>query len=279
MKLVFALLLLCAMGARAQSDLNFDQKLLNCENKWVAITTIDSARYYFGFVYLDNSAGLTIHLEGTFTSRASTYIPEKSKPSKLRLGASTVLVAIIPNAKLADLNVPEKPEWLSYFYVGENDVDRLFRLGCTYNLWGDVAQALSYLNRVKKIDKNYPGLNREYYYAYNGKKRKALAAFYLGEALYDVDEGRQTNCDRYKALVFKQTNANEIKQAEDLYFYAIKECVDESAKADMAFNIAFQYYKLMNKTQLQKWEREVLRWIVPDEPYTEKFSKMKKMLN
>lgn len=279
MKLFLAFLLLCAFGARAQSDLKFDQKLLTCESKWVAIPSRDSTFFYYGFVYLDNSAGLTINLQGTFSTQEGKFVASKMNDRKLRLGVSTVAVAIIPSNYFDKLEVKEKPEWLARFYKGENDVDRLFSLASTYNLWGNAAQALIYLNRVKKIYKDYPGLNREYYYAYNGKKRKALAEFYLGEALFDVDDSRQTNCDRYKMQVFNLTSANQLKQAEEMYFYAIKECMDETAKADMAFNIAFQYYKLMNKEKLKSWEHEVTRWIVPDNSYTEKFNKMMKLLN
>jgi len=281
MKLLFAFLVLYSLGVKAQSDLKFDQRLLDCEDKWIAVPAGDSINYYYGFVYLDNSAGLTFNLEGTFSiDISSRYLAKKERTKMIRLGSpSKVLAAIIPNNRFSEIGVSEKPDWLALYRTDDSNVDRLFRLGSMYNAWGDTKKALTYLNKVKKIDRKYPGLNKEYYYAYNGEKRQTLTEFYLYEAIADLSAARQTNCELYKSLVFKQTNSNQLKQAEEMYYYALKECVDETAKADMAYNIAFQYYKLMNKDKLKHWENEVKRWIVPNESYVEKVQKMIATLN
>ncbi|AZI24913.1 hypothetical protein EA772_05960 [Pedobacter sp. G11] len=280
MKLLFCLLVLCSIGVKAQTDLKFDKLLIDCEDKWVAVKAEDSIHYYFGFIYLDNSAGLTFNLEGTFRiDSLSRYIARKNKNMKLRLAPNKVVVAEIPASRLAELKVLAKPDWLSRFRTDDQNADRLFRWGSTYNRWGDAKKALKFLKQARSKDRNYPGLDREFFWAYNGQKQEVLANLYLGEALADVSEGRQTNCELYKSLVFKQTNSNQLKQAEEMYYYAIKECIDETAKADMAFNIAFQYYKLMNKEKLKQWENEVTRWIVPNESYSEKVKKMSTALN
>jgi len=279
MKLFIALLLLLNFSAKAQTDLKFDKPLLDCENKWIAIA-LDSNQYYYGFVYLDNSAGLTFYLDGAFLiNSASNYVKMKVKKLKVRIVPNKVMAAEIPQDRYQELGISPTPDWLKLYKTDDQNVDRLFRLGHTYNKWGDPVKALKYLKQVRSKDKKYPGLDREFYFAYNGRKKELLANFYLGEALADLSEARQTNCELYKSLVFKQTNANELKQAEEMYYYAIKECTDETAKADMAYNIAFKYYKILNKDKLNHWRNEVLRWIVPNDSYAEKINKMSESLN
>ncbi|WP_231426648.1 MULTISPECIES: hypothetical protein [Pedobacter] len=279
MKLLLSILLFFSLNVKAQIDLKFDKLFLDCEDKWVAVP-IDSTQYYYGYVYLDNSAGLTFYLDGAFSiNSASNYVKMKVKKIKVRIAPNKLLAAEIPADRFKELGITPTPEWLKLYKTDDQNVDRLFRLGQTYNKWGDAAKALKYLKQTKSKDKKYPGLDREFYYAYNGKKRELIASFYLGEALADVSEARQTNCELYKSLVFKQTNANELKQAEDMYYYAIKECTDETAKADMAYNIAFKYYKLMNKDKLKHWQNEVFRWIVPNDSYAERVEKMTASLN
>ena len=271
--------MLCSFGAKAQTDLKFDKFLVDCEDKWIAIQ-IDSLQYYYGYVYMDNSAGLTFSLDGAFSiNSASNYVKMKVNKLKVRIAPNKVMAAEIPKDRYKELAIIPVPDWLKLYRTDDQNIDRLFRWGHTYNKWGNAEKALKFLKMVKSKDKKYPGLDREFYYAYNGKKRELLASFYLGEALADVSEARQTNCELYKSLVFKQTNANELKQAEEMYYYAIKECTDETAKADMAYNIAFKYYKLLNKEKLQQWKNEVFRWIVPNDSYAERVEKMMSSLN
>ena len=279
MKLLFCLLVLCSIGVKAQTDLKFEKRLVDCEDKWIAVK-IDSVNYYYGFVYLDNSAGMTFSLEGIFViDESQKFISRKNKRKIVRLLPNKVMTAIIAPQRYQELGVPDQPEWLKKFRTDDENADRLFRLGSTYNMWGDHVKALKFLKQARSKDRKYPGLDREFFWAYNGKKQEVLANLYLGEALADVSEERQTNCELYKSLIFKQTNANELKQAEEMYYYAIKECTDETAKADMAYNIAFQYYKLMNKTKLKQWQDEVIRWIVPNGTYIEKVERMSASLN
>ena len=279
MKLLFFLLVLCSIGVKAQTYLKFEKRLVDCEDQWIAVK-VDSVNYYYGFVYLDNSAGMTFSLEGIFViDESKKFISRKNRRKIVRLLPNKVIVAVIAPQRYQELGIPDKPEWLKKFRTDDENADRLFRLGSTYNMWGDHVKALKFLKQARSKDRKYPGLDREFFWAYNGKKQEVLANLYLGEALANVSEERQTSCELYKSLIFKQTNANELKQAEEMYYYAIKECTDETAKADMAYNIAFQYYKLMNKTKLKQWQDEVVRWIVPNGSYVEKVEKMSASLN
>ncbi|SEQ78641.1 hypothetical protein [Pedobacter rhizosphaerae] len=63
MRFLTALLLLYATTINAQNGFKFDQRMLDCENKWIVASTDSS--YAYGFVYLDNSAGLTLSVEGS----------------------------------------------------------------------------------------------------------------------------------------------------------------------------------------------------------------------
>lgn len=268
MRFLTALLLLYATAINAQNGFKFDQRLLDCENKWIVASTDSS--YAYGFVYLDNSAGLTLSVEGSFTFDDDKLVVRKHEPAKIRISPTAVKVALLPNNRFKELGVLETPTWLSFYKTGENDINRLFRLGYTYNKWGEQKNALKYINAARRINDNYPGLDVEYALAYNEQARYKRVRPYLDDALYAAG---QNNCNFYKNEVFTRTNNNKMDEAEEIYRQALGDCKDETAKADIAYSIAFQYFKLKNEDKVGYWRKEIDRWIVPGS-YLEKIDVM-----
>lgn len=66
MKYFQFLLALISIGINAQNALKFDKSNIQCEDKWVAYQMNKDSIYNFGFIYVDNQAGLTLNYEGDF---------------------------------------------------------------------------------------------------------------------------------------------------------------------------------------------------------------------
>ncbi|ARS42026.1 hypothetical protein CA265_21145 [Sphingobacteriaceae bacterium GW460-11-11-14-LB5] len=267
MKYLFILLLLCAVGAKAQNGLKFNKLLIDCENKWIAISLDDGAPYTFGYVYLDNSAGLSFKQKGTFTIENDVYLPIHTAEVKSRIEPTEMKVSLIPAKRLAELKVEESPGELEY--IGKNNSrDRYGKLAQTYKKW----------KRYKLADKfeNLASGTYTHFYFDGGdfvtetvsspQKTRKIKAF----------NGNYT--DSYKQEIFWLTQAKKMREAQLTYIDAIRNCDDETAKADMAYNIAYQYYIIADVKKFNIWSNEVKRWIVKDNNYLGKIEKMQAML-
>lgn len=62
-----ALFLLAINFVSAQSDLIFKNRFVESEDRWVAFPKSKDSSFAYGFIYIDATAGLTLHYEGKFT--------------------------------------------------------------------------------------------------------------------------------------------------------------------------------------------------------------------
>ncbi|WP_133248518.1 hypothetical protein [Pedobacter yonginense] len=270
MKWPLILLLLLTYGAKAQTDLKFDKKLLDCEDKWVVIPTVQDSNYVYGFVYLDNFAGLTFKSEGVFSIKNGNYELRKAKTLKFRILPTKDLVALVPEGKLGVLNISGNPNWLPFFKNKSQSTDRLFSLACTYNLWGEFEKALEYLDKLSFRDDQYPGL-----YIQRANAQNQILMKKLGKPTRPLLFATEKYCDYYKQTVFDKTNAGRLKEAEETYHESLPQCPNESYKAEMAYYILFQYYKIKNTEKFKNWSMELERWILPTNDLDLKVAKMK----
>ena len=267
MKYLFILLLLCTVGAKAQNGLKFDKLLIDCENKWIAIPLDDGTKYAYGYVYLDNSAGLSFKLNGSFTVENNVYLPKSVPELRSRIEPSEVKVSVIPSKRFAELKVEESPNELKY--IGKkNSRDRYLKLAQTNRKW----------KRDKLAEKYEDLANGTYtHFRFDG-------ADFVTETVSSPQKVRKIKAfngnytDSYKQEIFWLAQANKMKAAELTYIDAIRYCDDEAAKADMAYNIAYQYYIVSEIKKFNIWSDEVKRWIVKDNSYVAKIEKMQAML-
>lgn len=272
MKYIFMFLLLWSIGSKAQTELQFNQSLINCEDKWVTFPMNKDSTYNFGFIYLDNQAGLTLNVEGTFKiDENGKYIARKINNSmvKHRIPPTKVLVAHIPASKFADLQIQNTPDWLKGYKTDENDVHRLFRLGFVYNQWDLADRALVYLEKVKAIDPKYNGLILEFAFAYNVLKQYDKAVFLLKQAII----GNPKDCLLHRELVYAQLNI-KLTDAEETYKNADKDCSDSTSKSEMAYNIACHYYLLKNKQKFNYWADEIKKYSKTGDQFAKKLTLM-----
>lgn len=264
MKILFLLLGLYATTIKAQTSLTFNKRLIECENKWVAfqMDKKDSS-YSYGFIYIDETAGPTLDYDGTFKIVNGQFIPNKvdheSMSFKSRLEPSNVNVAIIPNAKFVDLQIPEYPEWLKAYQKDTATIKGLYKWGYWYNVWDECDKALTYLERAQKLDSNYNGLAFELAYAYNALKQydKAISI------AQNADIRGTADCNLYKELAYAQTKLELLEKAGETYEKMITACAigSEWVKRETSYNLAYHYYNQKNKVKFIYWANEAKKWL------------------
>jgi hypothetical protein len=268
MKYLLILLLLCAIGAKAQNGLTFDKRLLDCENKWIAISLDSESRYAYGFVYLDYSAGLTFDLYGSFTVDSGAYKPKIINNQRSRITPTEVKVAIIPAERLKELVVEEFPTKYKN-YAGNNNTNyRYIKFIQIFNSWKEYNMASKYVLALSETERGFPSYIEEDPTDKNKKIRKTFEITTANFSHYAKKE------EAYKRDIFTLTQANKMEEAEQAYLHALIYCSNEAAKADMAYNITYQYYKNANREKFDFWCKEINRWIIPQDIYTDKIKMM-----
>ena len=264
----------------AQDKLNFNSKPIDCENKWIVFPSDSSGSYNYGFVYMDNQAGLTFDFAGTFKINSNEkFLISKNEAGnsiKFRLQPNKSLVAIIPESYFAEFNISKTPDWLKAYQDDENSTKRLFIWGATYNAWSECAKGLTYLEKIKKIDPNYKGLKTEIAFSYNCLNQPQNAINILKEAI------KQTPDDAYayKELLYSQVHNNQVPDAIKTYYKIEKDITDKTYKSENAFNILCAFYSQNNLKKFNEWIN--FTQIDKDErfgPYVEKFKKDLAKLN
>jgi hypothetical protein len=245
MKKLLIILLSLSFSAFAQSDLKFDNTLINCIDKWVVLPQTPDSLNAYGFVYMDPSAGLTFNLEGQYKYDNSKYQFIKVRQKKIRILPNETLVAIIPKSLLPIFSLPVKPEWLSFFKENVKPEDLAYRYGITYLKWKDNKKAFNYLNGTAKN--------------------------------LDIRTNKEIT-KLYKDEIVRLCNYNMMKKAEETYRNAIVECEEEEEKAEMAYAITYQYYKEKQLEKFNYWLKEIDRWVLSDNNIQKKVEIMQRQM-
>lgn len=251
-KLYLVLFVLFSSKLSAQTTLNFNKRFVQCEDKWVAFKPIKDSVYAFGFIYIDEKAGLTLNYEGTFNITSSgIYVPQKIDTTslKVRLEPNNVLVALIPENKFRELNISAIPEWLSVYKRDTNSIQRLYKWGFMYNGWQECAKALTFLERAEKINRNYPGLAVELSFSYN-----CLEQYDKAEAILE-EEIKLNAGDAYvnKEYIYTLVKNYKIDKAVVQFESSLKNLNDKQYHAENCYNIMQYFYTQNDKANFNKW--------------------------
>ena len=183
--LIFTFLI--SIFSYGQSNLVFDKKFVQSEDKWVAFPADSTGSYNFGFIYIDSQAGLTFDYTGSFKIDENGKFNLKKKEiegsMKYRLEPNNVMVAFIPDTKYSELGINQIPDWLKFYKEDENTIDRQFKWGYMYNGWGECEKALEFLNKVYELNPKYEGLKVELAYSHNCLKNYDKAIDYIMESM------------------------------------------------------------------------------------------------
>lgn len=264
----------------AQDKLNFNSKPIDCENNWVVFPSDSFGSYDYGFLYMDNQAGLIFDFAGSFkiNNKGKFLISKKAgeSPMKVKLQPNKSLVAIIPEAYFAEFGISKTPDWLKAYQEGENATDKLFRWGATYNDWNECAKGLTYLEKVKKIDPDYKGLKTEIAFSYNCLNQPQNAIPILKEAIKLAPDDAYA----YKLLLYSQVHNNQVPDAIKTYYKIEKDITDKTYKSENAYNILCAFYSQNNLQKFNEWVS--MTQIDKDPrfaPYVEKFKEELKKMN
>ncbi len=252
--------------AGGDTILKFDQKFTKCERKWVAFRRSDTVkRIYYGFIYIDEQAGFTLDLKGTFYIDISNkFIADTSlsanKALKYRLKPNWPYFGLIPSKRFAELNLLAEPAWVKIYYQNTDTLQHLYRMGYVYNDADECGIALTYLKRAYVVNPHPPGVDFELAFAYNALKQYDDAISVLlpamlskpGDPLY------------YKELGYAYSHKNDYPNAIDTYKKGIeyfKGDEPNESKGEMASNMA-SIYKAMGKMDDYKF------WMIKAKEYT-----------
>jgi tetratricopeptide (TPR) repeat protein len=255
-RILILALLLASQFIIAQNSLTFDKKFVQSEDKWVAFPMAKDSTYMFGFIYIDQEAGLTFDLEGDFKINSNgkfiTSGNKKESSIKTRLQPNNMLIAFIPESKFSELNISKTPEWLQAYKTNENSIERLYNWGYMYNGWNECEKALVYLEKAKNINQNYKGLNVELAFSYNCLKRYQDAILVLQKAI----ESNPTDSYTNKELIYAEVKSGQIDLAIKSFKRALEICKDETYNAENSFQILQAYFLQKDVINFEKWLSE-----------------------
>ena len=278
MKCILLLFLVTTTSVNAQHLLNFNKRFVESEDKWVAFQKGEDSSHAYGFIYIDEQAGLTLQYEGHFTiSPAGVFISKKlldSSSVKVRLQPNNVLVAFIPESKFQELQIEAVPEWLSGYKKDTNSVKRLYNWGYMYNGWNECAKALTYLEKAQKIDPKFKGLEVELAFSYNCLQQYDKAIGILREAL------KVNSTDAYinKELIYSQTQSGQLDEATQSCKRALAICTDTSYNWENCYNLLHNFYLKKDKANFMLWLDETKKWTSGKKELTRSISVMEKEL-
>ncbi|WP_223648861.1 tetratricopeptide repeat protein [Hymenobacter psoromatis] len=268
-KYLILFFLLIVMGSHAQTMLKFDKRFVECEDKWVVFRPDKDGTYHYGFIYIDEQAGLTHQVGGKFTiAKDGSYvrIPQglDSINMKVRLLPNQVRVALLPPVAFASLKINATPDWLHFYKTDTVSVKHLFRWGFLYNSWNESAKALTYLQRAQQLDPKFRGLAPELAYTYNVLQQydKAIAVALNGL------ETTPDNCYTYKELSYAQLQLGQLEDAVTTYKKSISLCTDKAIKSEIAFNITGHYYRTKDRSNFDYWAKEIKKWATKGDKFT-----------
>lgn len=254
MRNITALLLLVTLSINAQTNLKFDKRNVQCEDKWIALQMNKDSVYVFGFIYVDSEAGMTLNYEGGFRIINNVFVRQKedARSVKVRLKPNRIAIAEIPEDRFKELGINKTPEWLQSYKKNENSIERLYRWGFLYNGWGECAKAISYLEKAEKIDPTFKGLEVELAYSYNCLSQFEKAISSLQNAL------KTTPTDAYvhKELVFAQIKSGQLVKAAESCKKALLVCSDKSYNGENYYNLLREFYVKKDKVNFILWLSE-----------------------
>lgn len=212
--------LLFAFNLSAQATLEFNKTYIKCVDKWMAFPMNKDSVYTYGFIYIDNSAGLTFNYEGDFIINkdgdfinVENDLTKNQRSIKMRLDVSSNIIAEIPEEKFKDLKIQKHPEWLLIYKQNDEEDNSLFNKGFLYNAWGECKEALMYLEKLEKSNPKYKGLYTEMAYSYNHLEQFDKAEKTLKKAIKD----NPNDCYTLKELAYTYKNSLKIDESIEVY--------------------------------------------------------------
>jgi tetratricopeptide (TPR) repeat protein len=262
--------------------LKFTNRFSQCENKWVIFPAAANGKYNYGFIYMDAMAGFTYDLAGFFRLENGSIIKDtanqgnnKTYSAKYRLSAHTKLVSLVPQGFSQILGTLHKPDWLKIYATYTDTLQHNVSWGTKYNAVNECATALKYLEPAYKTNPHYKGLEFELAYAYNVLQQYDSATTVLEAAI----KNNPSDYLFYKELSYATMHNGLAGRAEAAATKGIELCADKNLKAEMAYNVAYEFFTQKNKAKFTAWATEAKKWTTGDSGFSKNIAKMEAVLN
>ncbi len=247
--------------------LSYNLHMSDCENRWVALYhKPEDSDYTYGFVYIDPEAGFTVQYGGRFTIDANgkyllapNPIPPDKMNLKIRLDQNGI-AALLPPEALAELGLPEKPDWLKSYEDKADPVTHEVNWGFFYNSIGDSRRALDYLESAYKERPGAPRVVFELTYAYNATGRPE-DAIRVAKSEFTKNPKNELLC---REIAFAYLRLKSYNEATGQYQACIALCADSESekaeKSELAMNLSAAYGASGDTTNRDAWLEKAKSW-------------------
>ena len=231
-------------------------------DNWVMFPK-DNTSYFYGFVYLDETAGFTLHIEGEFKIDGNGLFvenkPLKNSIMKLRLSSESRLFAVMPKEKIKELNLPDEPDWLEIYRMDKNTIQYLYSLGYAFNAAGESTLALDPLLAAYSKEPDYKGLVFELAYAFNATGEYEKATSVLERAIKNDPK----NFYLYRELGYTLCGLQRLEEAERVYQESLLLTDDNGQRSEVGINMVQAYYYADDKEKFEKWYKYTKQYADP----------------
>jgi tetratricopeptide (TPR) repeat protein len=260
--------------ARVAAGLNYDVRISDCENRWVAMYHEPADRdYIYGFVYIDPQAGFTLHYVGHFTidrdgnfHEAPNPIPPDKMSLKIRLEDRNGVAGPLPPRALAQLGLPEKPDWMKFYEDHADAVTHKVNWGFFYNAIGDSRRAIDYLEPAYGARPDAPKVVFELAYAYNAVGRPE-DAIQVSKSEFDKNPKDELLC---REIAFAYLTLRNYKMSTEQFKSCIALCDDSDTaraeKSELAINLSSAYSRMGDMQNSDAWKEKARDWAPKGSP-------------
>jgi len=250
------------------ADLRYNVHMSDCENRWVALYHNANDRdYTYGFVYIDPQAGFTLQYVGRFTIDSSGDYHEAPNPLppdklnlKIRLQGRNGVAAPLPPRALAQLGLPEKPDWLKFYEDKGDPVTHKVSWGFFYNDIGDSRRAIDYLESAYGEKPDAPRVVFELTFAYNAVGRPA-DAIRISKSEFARNPKDELLC---REIAFAYLTLKSYKEATEQYPACIALLDDSDGaraeKSELAMNLSAAYERMGDTQNRDAWVKKARDW-------------------
>ena len=282
MKLTIIAFILISTIGFSQTNLTepkFETKYYDAVDKYVSFPKKEKdTTYAYGFIYIDQMAGITFRYEGDFKILSGKLISSKKNSNSMmiyRLNGRTSNVCLLDESQIKNLELPNPPKWLDAYKVNESSVEYLRDIGNHLNHAGGVESALVPLLKAYKIEPHLKGLEFELAFSYNALKKFDKAIEILEIAL----KNNPNSYRFYKELGYSYMNLEKTKMAEETYLKGIKISTSDFEKSEMCINMAQGYFRQKNEIKFNEWSERTLKYAKEGSQYAKYIEYFKKEWN
>ncbi|MGB1309552.1 MAG: tetratricopeptide repeat protein [Oceanihabitans sp.] len=264
---VFLLINFC--NAQNTSDtLKFDTQFYNAIDQYVVFPKKEKdSTYAYGFIYIDEMAGVSLRHYGTLKYNKGVFIHSiKNKEYQMniyRLNKNTSPVYTLKENEFKNLKLPTNPDWLATYKSDAATPEYQKNIGNALNAVGGSQTALSYLEKAYAKEPHLEGLEFELAFAYNALKQFKKAVPVLKNAIKNNAEDFLF----YKELGYSYKFLGEIDKAETTYLKGIEIATNNYMKAEMALNMAHSFFELKNKEKFKEWAKITKEYSQPNSQF------------